>query len=206
MRVEPTDQLANAVQHVVVMRSDQQCLLVLERNDGDAGVGLALAAVELVQLLRHLLRRALEQWNDGDATGADTSFGQGVQELLDLGDFGRRAAHQQRCRSRRRYERDLGRDDRPDDGNELRRVAFLQANDLRGELVCAALGGGAFEPGNDLAAAHMIDTADLLEDQPVLGEDIAHDLQHLTLRQGLLGMESELLGIEFLAGNPEAKE
>ena len=52
----------------------------------------------------------------------------------------------------------------------------------------------------------MINAADLLQDQAVLGEDIAHDLQHLVLGQRLLGMESQLLGIELPGGNSVAQE
>ena len=95
MRIEPTHQLADAVHHVVVMRADQQRLLVLERDDGDAGIALALAAVELVQLLGHFLRRALEERDDGDAARTDAAFGKGVQQLLDLRHLDRRAPYQQ---------------------------------------------------------------------------------------------------------------
>ena len=58
MGVEPAHQLTDAVHQHIVMGSDEQRLLVLERDDGDAGLGVALGGVELVQLLGDLFGRA----------------------------------------------------------------------------------------------------------------------------------------------------
>src|SRR5262245_47346706 len=72
----------------------------------------------------------------------------------------------------------------------LRRITWVVSS------LNAALGGGGFKAGDRFARADMIDADDLLQEETVLGEDVANDLQDLALGQRLLGMKGQLLGIE----------
>src|ERR1700682_1972289 len=82
--IEASYQFLEPLHGATIFRPDQQGLLIIERHDAHC---LRLRAVELTELLRDLVRRALHERNDRNPVITETAVGETdkLRYLLKLG-------------------------------------------------------------------------------------------------------------------------